>query len=72
MHGKQKLSDEACKLIIRRLAKRYNIDAKDIVTKLMSEDDKQDMREGNLPYNVLVLYIEVWIEMGMPNQNRAH
>ena len=63
----QSVSDETCKVLIKRIAKKYNIDPKLIVTKLMSEEDKHDMRHGDLPYDALECHVKVWIENGMPN-----
>lgn len=60
-------SDALCKEIIRFLAKRHKIDPKLIVTKLMSEDDKNDLRDGNLSENVFSKHIEVWIKKGCPD-----
>lgn len=59
------LTDSECKDIIRRLAKRHGVQARLIVTRLMSEEDKQDMREGNLPAKALDCHIKVWKENGM-------
>jgi len=66
MCGK-KLDDNTCKNIIRDLGRRLNVDPKLIVTRLLSEDDKNDMRNGDLPLNALKLHIEVWIKAGLPD-----
>lgn len=66
MCGK-KLDDNACKNIIRDLGRRLNVDPKLIVTRLLSEDDKNDMRNGDLPINALKLHIELWIKTGCPD-----
>lgn len=63
----QQLSDEECKDIIRRLGKRLNVEPKLITTRLMSDEDKQDMRDGNLPIKSLEVHIKVWISNGMPD-----
>lgn len=64
----QRVSDEACKSIIKRLAKELGVDAKLIVTRLLSEDDKNDMRNGELPIEALECGIKLWIKAGCPDQ----
>lgn len=59
------LTDSECKDIIRRLGKRLNVEPRLITTRLISEDDKQDMREGNLPVKSLEVHVKVWMENGM-------
>ena len=61
------LTDSECKDIIRRLGKRLNVEPRLITTRLMSEDDKQDMREGNVPVKSLEVHIKAWIAAGMPD-----
>jgi hypothetical protein len=61
------LTDSECKDIIRKLGKRLNVEPRLITTRLMSEDDKQDMREGNLPVKSLEVHIKVWMDNGMPD-----
>lgn len=61
----RKLSDEECKDIIRRLGKRLGVEPRLITTRLMSEDDKQDMRDGNLPVKSLECHVKVWKQNGM-------
>jgi hypothetical protein len=59
------LSDEVCKNIIRRLARKHGIIPPSLITtKLMSEDDKNDMRNGLLPISALEAHIVVWKEQG--------
>ena len=59
------LTDSECKDIIRRLGKRLNVEPRLITTRLMSEDDKQDMREDNLPVKSLEVHIRIWMNNGM-------
>jgi uncharacterized protein YaeQ len=66
------LTDEACKSIIRRIALRLGVDAKLITTRLMSEDDKNDMRKGDISKVVLELHVKLWIENGMPDYVNIH
>lgn len=65
--SERRLSDDACKTIIRRIALKHKIEPRLITTRLMSEDDKNDMRNGDLPYTSLDLHVEVWIKAGMPD-----
>ncbi len=60
-----KLTDKACKAIIIRVAKEFDVPAKFITTRLMSEDDKNDMRNGDLPLESLKCHVKVWIENGL-------
>lgn len=60
-----KLSDTACKALIIRVAKEFNVEAKLITSRLMSEDDKNDMRNGDLPLDALKCHVKVWIENGL-------
>ena len=59
-------TDEVCKKIILTLARKHGIKpASLITTRLMSEDDKNDMRKGLLTVEVLELHIKVWKAAGM-------
>lgn len=68
----ERISDKICKEIIKTLAKKCNVDPKLIVTRLMSEEDKEDMRNGLLPIDSLELHVRVWIEKGMPDYAHGH
>ena len=61
------LSDESCKNIIRNLAGRYNVDPCLVATKLLSKEDKNDMRNGLLPIEVLDAHIKNWAFLKMPD-----
>lgn len=62
-----RLTDDACKGIIRKISVQYSIDSKLIVTRLMNQNDKEDMRNGDLSMDVLDLYVSVWIKSGCPD-----
>ena len=62
-----KMDDRKCKDIIKFLARKLGADPKLIVTRLMSEDDKNDMRNGDLPMESLECHIKVWMEAGCPD-----
>lgn len=65
------LTDNECKDIIRRLAKRHEVEARLITTRLISDEDKQDMREGNLTAKSLDCHIKVWKQNGMPDYRQG-
>lgn len=59
-------TDEACKGIIRMLARKLGISPASLIsTRLLSEDDKNHMRSGVLSVDVLELHIKVWRDKGM-------
>lgn len=66
--SQRKLTDAACKVIIKELARKLGVDAKLIVTRLLSEDDKNDIRNGELPIAALECGIKLWIKAGCPDQ----
>lgn len=60
-------TDEVCKEIIRTLARKLGVEPASMITiKLMSEDDKNDMRNGLLPISALEAHIVVWKARGCP------
>jgi hypothetical protein len=61
------LTNNNCLEIIRRLSKKYCIKPNAITEKLLSEEDKEDMRNGNLSIEALEAHIKVWVANGMPN-----
>jgi len=62
-----RLSDKACVAVIKQLAKELNVEAKLIITRLMSDEDKDDMRNGDLSREALKLHIIVWKQAGYPD-----
>lgn len=61
------LSVEQCKDLLRTAAKMMCVDATLISTTLLSDDDKKDMLNGDLPVESLLLHVKVWKENGMGN-----
>lgn len=61
------LSDAECKEIINKLCKKLCVRPHLVVTRLLSEDDKNDMRNGDLPIESLECHIKVWVENGLPD-----
>lgn len=60
-----KLTDKACKAIIIRVAKKLNVEAKLITTRLMDEQDKEDMRNGLISIEALECHVAVWKQNGL-------
>jgi uncharacterized protein YaeQ len=58
---------EECKKIISNMGWLCGVSPKLIATRLLSEDDKQDMLNGDLPAEALECAVKVWIENGMPD-----
>lgn len=61
------LSDESCKNLIRNLAGRHKVDPYLVATKLLSKEDKDDMRQGLLANAVLDAHIKNWVALKMPH-----
>lgn len=61
------LDDKTCEDIIKYVAKKLGIELKLIATRLMSEDDKNDMRNGELPIESLECHIKSWVQNGIPD-----
>lgn len=66
-HQTPMLSDDDCKSIISILCKRLCVRPKLVVERLVSEDDKDDMRNGDLTIDQLEAHIKVWVANGMPD-----
>ena len=59
-------TDKVCKEIIRTLARKLGIDPPSLfTTRLMSEEDKEDMRQGLLTIEAIEAHIKVWKDTGM-------
>lgn len=61
------LSDNDCKEIISILAKKLCVRPKLITARLLSDNDKYDMRLGLLPIEALECHIRAWVASGMPD-----
>ncbi len=61
------LSDDDCKKIISKVAKKLCVRPKLITERLLSVDDKNDMRAGDLPIEALECFILAWMASGMPD-----
>jgi hypothetical protein len=58
---------DECKKIISKLGFKLEVSPNLIATRLLSDDDKGDMMEGNLEISSLEAAVEVWRDNGMPN-----
>lgn len=61
------LSDTECKKILSKLGFKLGVSPKLIATRLLSDEDKEDMRNGEVPIESLELHIELWMKAGMPD-----
>lgn len=61
------LSVEQCKDLLRLIGKKLCVKADLIATRLLSEDDKQDMLNGEVPIEALECHVKCWKDSGMPD-----
>lgn len=61
------LTKEECKKIISRLGFKFGVAPRLIAGRLLSDQDKIDMMEGNIPIASLEASVEVWRDNGMPD-----
>lgn len=58
---------EECLKLLSKLSWETGVSPNLISNRLLSKDDKQDMLNGNLSFDVLKLHVTVWRDNGMPN-----
>ena len=58
---------DECKKIISKIAWSCGCSPRLIATRLLSEDDKRDMLNGDLPTESLECAVRVWMRYGMPD-----
>lgn len=56
-----------CKKIIFKIGLELGVSPNLIATRLLSNDDKQDMLAGLIPDETLVTAVKCWMEAGMPD-----
>lgn len=56
---------EECKRILFKIGLNLGVSPALISTKLLSEDDKDDMVNGYLSINILEEYVKIWMQNGM-------
>lgn len=62
-----RLSDSECKKIISQVAWSLGVSPGLISTRLLDDNDKNDLRLGLLTKESLKLAVEVWMGNGMPD-----
>ncbi len=58
---------DECKCMLSKIGFKLGVSPRLISTRLLSDDDKQDMLDGNLPIEALECAVKVWMDAGMPN-----
>jgi hypothetical protein len=58
------LTERECNSIIFQTAIKHGVNPKEISEKLLSDEDKQDMMNGELPVEVLEIAVLLWKECG--------
>lgn len=61
------LTERECQSLITKAAIEVGVSPKYISTRLLDENDKDDMRNGLISYEVLLLHVRVWVNAGMPD-----
>ena len=64
-------TDSECKKIISQIAWEVGVSPALISTRLLSDDDKNDIRAGLIDRGSLRVAVEVWIKNGMPNYSKG-
>lgn len=62
-----KLTKEQCQKKLFNLGIKLGVSPKLISTRLLSNEDKQDMLEGLIPDEALECHVKCWMEAGMPD-----
>lgn len=58
---------DECKRILSKIGLKLGVSPTLIATRLLSEDDKQDMVNGDVPIESLELHVKLWMDAGMPD-----
>jgi hypothetical protein len=66
------LSAEDCKKVISKLGFELGVSPRLVISRLLSEEDKVDMKGGCLPIEALRCHIEVWMGNDMPDYVKGH
>ena len=56
-----------CQRTLSKLGVKRGVSPNLIATRLLSDDDKADMMDGNLPDHVLELAIRLWMDAKQPD-----
>ena len=60
-------TDQQCKSMLIRAGLKYGVSPTLISTRLLSEENKDDMRNGFVDQEDLNAHVEAWIEAHMPD-----
>jgi len=66
------LSAKDCKKIISKLGFELGVSPKLVISRLLSEEDKVDMKAANLPLEALRCHIRAWMDNDMPDYVKGH
>lgn len=61
------MTEKECKSALFKLGIKYGIPPRLISERLLSKEDKHDMLQGFISFDVLSLHCKVWIENNMPD-----
>lgn len=61
------ITKEECQKIIFNLGVKFGVSPRLIATRLLCEDAKRDMLNGEFPLESLECHVEVWKQAGMPD-----
>jgi hypothetical protein len=66
------LTKEQCQRKLFSLGIKLGVSPNLIATRLLSNDDKQDMLNGLIPDEALETSVKCWMEAGMPDYANGH
>ena len=73
MHGCNKMKTEKeCKSMLIRAGLKHGVSPILISTRLLSEDDKENMRNGLIDQEALNKHVEAWKMAHMPEYSKGH
>ena len=52
---------------VLRCCVNFQIESQEVIDRLLSIEDEQDIINGDIPADSLRLHVQVWIEMGKPH-----
>lgn len=65
------LTDNECTEIINKLARRNYVRPSLVMTNLLSPEDLEDLKNGDVAIDALDLHIQVWKENGCENKQKS-
>lgn len=63
------LTDADCILIVTKVAKIHDVTVEEVMSLMMSPEDLEDLKNGDILFEALKLHVKVWCEMGKLNKN---